>query len=681
MREMQSKDESVLRMIAGVIPEDRLDAFERVVWRASRGKAVLRTAPEAVELLERDANAVVKKRAFALFFIGGFLKKKSSLIAQSFSATEYDVGAIADTDARLAQIAEEIESKVQLSRTTRDDIVQTLRAVAKAPDAGAGAGADSLAPLREWQVRVRKEVSICDALKRARATSGDFLQLEAWCPTADVDRVSRDFAALMAATGLKGACELVEFDSAVKMPPTYFKVNRLTATYQGMIDTYGVPRYREANPALFTIITFPFLFGVMYGDIGHSVALIAFALYLIIFERSLAEQQRRGTIGEMTGMMFNGRYMLLSMGVFAHYAGWIYNDMLSLSVNAFGSAYAFPAEAKAGTPAVRDATAVYPFGVDPIWSRSNQDLSFYNSLKMKMSVSIGVVQMTFGVFLSLANKIYFGDTSGIFLEFVPQILFMLCLFGYMIFLILFKWSVDWSNPAETRSPPNLIQTMMNMVLKPGQVAPKEMLFAGQDTLQAVLVLIAVISVPIMLFGKPVYLTLNKPKRSALASAASSSSSDPDALIVDSGRDADDDADASHRKGHSSSDEHEHEDGHSFGDMMIHQSIHTIEYVLGTVSNTASYLRLWALSLAHSELSKVFWDKIFMLGLNSGNWAMVIVCFGAWFFITSAVLLMMDVLECFLHALRLHWVEFQNKFFEASGYSFVPFTLKQETGAE
>lgn len=96
---------------------------------------------------------------------------------------------------------------------------------------------------------------------------------------------------------------------------------------------------------------------------------------------------------------------------------------------------------------------------------------------------------------------------------------------------------------------------------------------------------------------------------------------------------------------------------------MHQMIETIEFVLGTVSNTASYLRLWALSLAHGQLTEVFFNLTFRytfyIGLNN-LWITLAIGFVLWpvfWSINFGIIMCMDALECYLHTVRLHWVEF------------------------
>merc|ERR1719214_274087 len=86
--------------------------------------------------------------------------------------------------------------------------------------------------------------------------------------------------------------------------------------------------------------------------------------------------------------------------------------------------------------------------------------------------------------------------------------------------------------------------------------------------------------------------------------------------------------------------HGHGEEFEFGEIFIHQIIETIEYVLGTVSHTASYLRIWALSLAHQQLSLVFYTKTIGMALPMSfpsNGIFLYVMFCVWFAITAAVL--------------------------------------------
>lgn len=117
--------------------------------------------------------------------------------------------------------------------------------------------------------------------------------------------------------------------------------------------------------------------------------------------------------------------------------------------------------------------------------------------------------------------------------------------------------------------------------------------------------------------------------------------------------------------------------HGFGDVLVHSMIETIEYALGTVSNTASYLRLWALSLAHGQLAKVFFDYTLRMTMDMSFG--YIACFVSWylfFAITFSVLMVMDLLEAALHCLRLHWVEFNNKFYKGEGYAFRSYSIEK-----
>jgi V-type H+-transporting ATPase subunit a len=117
-------------------------------------------------------------------------------------------------------------------------------------------------------------------------------------------------------------------------PPTHFRLNDLTAPFQQIVDTYGIARYREINPGLFTIATFPFLFGVMFGDIAHGGLLLVAGIYLICWKSKLEKEK-----GTLWNSMLPVRYLIFFMGLFAFYCGWIYNDFTSISFNAFGTCY------------------------------------------------------------------------------------------------------------------------------------------------------------------------------------------------------------------------------------------------------------------------------------------------------------------------------------------------------
>lgn len=102
----------------------------------------------------------------------------------------------------------------------------------------------------------------------------------------------------------------------------------------------------------------------------------------------------------------------------------------------------------------------YGAGVDPAWHGARTELQFLNSVKMKMSIVLGVVQMNAGIAMSLLNQRSERDRLSTLTEFIPQVIFLNALFGYLCFLILLKWV--------TGSTADLYHTLIYMFLSPGE---------------------------------------------------------------------------------------------------------------------------------------------------------------------------------------------------------------------
>jgi len=474
--------------VAGVIPRERMGAFERILWRTLRGNLYMNQSEIEEPILDPEKNEEVHKNVFVIFAHGKEIIAKIRKISESLGASIYNVDE--NGELRREQI-HEVNSRLQ-------DLSNVLGNTKRTLDAELTQIGRSLAA---WMIVIKKEKGVYQTLNRfsydpARKT----LVAEAWCPTNSLGLIKSTLQDVNDRAGLS-VPTIVNQIKTSKTPPTYNRTNKFTLGFQTIIDAYGTAKYTEVNPGLPTIVTFPFLFAVMFGDFGHGAIMTLAAVAMIYFEKPL----QRGKQDELFGMAFYGRYIMLMMGIFSMYTGLIYCDAFSKELSLFPSMWEweYPDNYKEGMTisAKRVEGYVYPFGMDWRWHDTENDLLFSNSYKMKLSIIMGWAHMTYSLIWSYVNARHFRSPIDIFGNFIPGMIFFQSIFGYLVFCIIYKWSVDWY--AVGQSPPGLLNMLIYMFLRPGTV--EEQLYPGQAGVQVVLLLLAVVQVPIMLFLKPFYL--------------------------------------------------------------------------------------------------------------------------------------------------------------------------------
>ncbi|KAF2884736.1 hypothetical protein ILUMI_21462 [Ignelater luminosus] len=662
-----------LGFVAGVILRERIPAFERMLWRACRGNVFLRQAEIETPLEDPSTGDQVFKSVFIIFFQGDQLKTRVKKICEGFRATLYPCPeAPADRREMAMGVMTRIEDLNTVLGQTQDHRHRVLVAAAK--------------NIKNWFVKVRKIKAIYHTLNLFNLdVTQKCLIAECWVPVLDIENIQ---LALRRGTERSGSSvpPILNRMETCEDPPTYNHTNKFTSAFQALIDSYGIASYREMNPAPYTIITFPFLFAVMFGDLGHGTIMALFGLWMILKEKPLAAKK---SDSEIWNIFFGGRYIIFLMGLFSMYTGAIYNDIFSKSFNIFGSAWSVNLNSTGEldkeltlNPSKSDyGPSPYPFGLDPVWQLAENKIIFQNAYKMKISIIFGVFHMLFGVVMSLFNHMYFKNKLSIICEFIPQLIFLCFLFLYMVLLMFLKWMIYFATDDERLveySPhcaPSILITFINMVLQkpshPPEPCQTANMYDGQTAIQDLLVYIAILCIPWMLLAKPIYIIHYQKKMNYSAShqqmQTATENGDAEQPMHNN---------TMHGGGGGGPGAGHQEEETS--EMFIHQGIHTIEYVLGSVSHTASYLRLWALSLAHAQLSEVLWTMVLSKGLIvqgfQGGIALYIT-FAIWASLTLAILVLMEGLSAFLHTLRLHWVEFQSKFYSGVGHAFQPFSFE------
>ena len=623
-------DVSELNFISGIIKAEDDMRMKRMIFRASRGRAL----PTFFDLTVEDklTKQKIEKKIFTIFVQGGaqnFLAKKIIQICDIFGASRFTIPKREDLQNEINSVQQEIYEKKEYLKTVETSIKDFFKDKI---------GENEFPGKYDmYKLYFLQEKLLFTNLNKCKLHK-DLLDGEVWIPEEKLHLVQEALNKISSRNPNKLTAVISDFDEIENSnPPSYLKVNDFTMPFQMIVSEYGIPRYREINPGLFTIITFPFMFGVMFGDIGHGGLILILSIWLVLKKDEILK-----TMPDLK-MLVKTRYFFLMCGFFAFFNGWIYDDFFATPLGIFGSCYKNKKNDEGKIIAERQGDCVYPIGIDPKWYSANNELAFLNSFKMKMSVIIGVLQMILGLFLKGINGIYFGDYIDFFFEFIPQLIFMCLLFGYMCLMIYIKWGTDWSD--DPSKAPSIISQLLMIFLNMGSTGPdnfKTPLFHREDfhfqeSFQFNALIISVICIPVMLLVKPTVEYFKLPK---------------DELGAEN-------------KGNQV----------TITDLAVNQIIETIEYVLGTVSHTASYLRLWALSLAHAQLAKVFFEITLLGFIQSGS---IIGMIGGFFLlanITIGVLMGMDLLECSLHTLRLHWVEFQSKFYKADGYPFTPYSFK------
>jgi V/A-type H+-transporting ATPase subunit I len=165
-------------------------------------------------------------------------------------------------------------------------------------------------------------------------------------------------------------------------PPTKVVHGRFVKPFEEIVKLYGLPNYNEVDPTPLVALTFPILFGLMFGDLGHGLILLIGGAIV-------------GSLIKGNQSIKNVCWIMAACGIAASVAGLL-----------FGEAFGFE----------------LPWG--PLWFSPFHSTETVTSFLI-FSLFVGMVQINMGIAIELANYLLKHNKADAFLTALPKMLFFI----------------------------------------------------------------------------------------------------------------------------------------------------------------------------------------------------------------------------------------------------------------
>jgi V/A-type H+-transporting ATPase subunit I len=192
-------------------------------------------------------------------------------------------------------------------------------------------------------------------------------------------------------------------------PPSKINNPKIAYVYEKIVTGFGLPNYFEVDPTIFMVISFPVIFGLMFGDVGHGLLLLFFSVLLYFINKKGVETS------ELFEYMLRGSPLLIMCSIAAIFFGFLYGELFGSELyfhifdhniqEIFGLSILEIVEVSSHTlESVLSEIAGFSIPVPFPFSPFENPM-----LLLLISLYVAIIQITFGLILGLINEIRKGN--------------------------------------------------------------------------------------------------------------------------------------------------------------------------------------------------------------------------------------------------------------------------------